>query len=77
MARTLETRREVWKVTEWRDGCAYRTAKIGEVWIPLGLTPVEENEVAKQHGGDMLCSVSSHDTDPIIRSRGEARNNVS
>jgi hypothetical protein len=26
--------RTVWRITEWRDGCVYRTEKIGTEWVP-------------------------------------------
>lgn len=33
-----QTKREVWQVTEYRDGCIYRTEKIGEEWVDADIT---------------------------------------
>jgi hypothetical protein len=55
----FESLRTVWKITEMRDGCVYRTKEIGEVWAPIGLSAVESNAFARKHGGDLLGSVST------------------
>ena len=31
--------REIFKVTEFRDGCVFRTKKIGFAWITIGTEP--------------------------------------
>lgn len=31
-----EVWREVWRITERRDGCVYRTESIGHEWVPMG-----------------------------------------
>ena len=33
MAKRFESLQEIREVTEWRDGCIYRTRVIGERWI--------------------------------------------
>lgn len=50
----IEIRRIITKVTQWKDGCVYKTQNIGEIWVDDGLTVAEENAIAKKHGGDML-----------------------
>jgi hypothetical protein len=62
-----EVRREVWKVTEWREGQVYKTESLGLIWVPIldfvNLTFEDrlawEHMIAKEHGGDSLSSVSS------------------
>lgn len=61
-------------VVERRDGCVYRTELLSYIWIPLDeVTSMlgesfntyyqrkseYESRVAKENGGDMLCSVPS------------------
>lgn len=55
-------RRDVYMITEMRDGAVYRTRKLGSIWLPMqARTPTEENEIAQQYGGDMLAStMDSH-----------------
>jgi hypothetical protein len=31
--------REVFKVIEWKDGCVFRTKKIGFAWVTIGTEP--------------------------------------
>lgn len=33
MAFELEHLMDVYKITEWRDGCVFKTEKLGEQWI--------------------------------------------
>ncbi len=54
MTYRYESRWEVWKVLEFRDGCVYRTEKIGEVWIECGSTLEQRLDVAKKLGGYRL-----------------------
>ncbi len=35
------------RITEWRDGCVFKTEPAGEVWVPLG-----EGMPGKQYGDD-------------------------
>jgi hypothetical protein len=53
-----QSRRSVWKILEWRDGCVYKTELLGYIWLDekYWSTPYEK-EIAKQFGGDMLGSV--------------------
>ncbi len=57
----MEYKLEVHKITEWKDGCIYKTKKIKEIWLPVKprLT-AEENEIAKLHGGDFLASTTEY-----------------
>ena len=49
--------KDVFKITEYRDGCVYKTRKVGEVWLDIKpRTTEEENNIAKEHGGDMLAN---------------------
>lgn len=56
-----QCKRSVWKITEMRDGCIWKTKDMGRVWvrIDIDLTKAQENEIAKQHGGDFLGSLST------------------
>lgn len=40
-----EVWREVWRVTEWRDDCVYKTEFVDRRWVPMGLhkDPNDEN----------------------------------
>jgi len=63
-----EGRRELWKITEMRGGAIYATQSLGsDVWVAIGLTTAEENEIAKELGGDFLGSISTSDKNPLIR----------
>lgn len=47
---------DVFKITEYRDGCVYKTTKAGEVWLNVqSRTHEEENAIASEHGGDILA----------------------
>lgn len=35
---------ELVQVTEWRDGCVYKTKTIGEVWVPVNTKMYEIND---------------------------------
>lgn len=26
---------EIWKITEWKDGCVNKTEKVGVIWLPM------------------------------------------
>lgn len=32
-----EVYREIWRVTEWRDGAIYKTEFVEKRWVPMGL----------------------------------------
>lgn len=50
---------EAYKVTEWRDGCVYKTKLVCSLWIGVEeLTPEEEQALARQHGGDILSNTN-------------------
>lgn len=40
-----EVFREIYRVTEWKDGCVYRTEFVERKWVPEGTLrdPVDEN----------------------------------
>jgi len=50
---------QIYKVTQYKDGCVYKTKKVGQVWIELGTSREKYAEIAKEHGGDMLVSMST------------------
>lgn len=65
----LEGRRELWKVTEWRDGAIFNTKSLGsDVWVELGLSVNQENTIAKELGGDFLGPISTSDKNSTLRS---------
>ncbi len=35
--------REVFKVTEWREGCVYRTKSVGYAWVTDGVNPPDKD----------------------------------
>lgn len=45
------------KVTEVRDGCVYKTAELGEYWIPMHTDKKEEVRIATSLGGDYFASL--------------------
>lgn len=64
----LEGRRELWKVTERRGGAIYSCKSLGsDVWVAIGLSREEENNIAKELGGDFLGSISTSDKNPLMR----------
>jgi len=54
---------ELWKITEYRNECVYKTETMGVVWIPIGLAIFrdfqQKNQLAKELGGDRLGSLST------------------
>ncbi len=57
-----EVRRAVYKITAMKDGCVFKTKFICDIWISLDVALDQEadhNEIAKQFGGDMLCTPSN------------------
>jgi hypothetical protein len=63
----FEAKWDVYKITEFRDGCVYKTKKITSIWLPVGSRDIKEsNEIAKQHGGDQLIST----TESRVTSKG-------
>lgn len=65
MPRRSESAREVWRITEWRDGAVYRTKKIDGaiLWVPTGCSAAEEDRLVKeQFGPDAIAaSISNYD----------------
>lgn len=47
---------DVYKITEMRDGCVYKTKRIkDDLWLDCKPRSIaEQNEIAKEHGGDQL-----------------------
>jgi len=53
----MESRKEVYKILEWKDGYVYKTKKICDVWLPLRtLTVEEERKILQLVGGDQLVN---------------------
>ena len=63
----VEVRREIWKITQKKNGAIFKTESLGLIWIPLDkvvgvsyeIAIKYQNQVANEHGGDFLGSVSS------------------
>ena len=56
----FQYRREVWKITEWKDDSIYKTVKVCDIWIEVKpRTTEEENQIARENDGDILAS--THD----------------
>jgi hypothetical protein len=57
----MEYRREVWKITERRKGAIYKSVKICDLWMEVKPRSIEEeNQIAKDNGGDMLVSTNDY-----------------
>lgn len=37
--------REIFKITEWRDGCVYKTRSVGWAWITEGFNPPNDGNL--------------------------------
>lgn len=47
----------VYKITQYKDGCVYKTQKVNDVWLDIkARDKIEENAIAQLHGGDILAS---------------------
>ncbi|RLC33814.1 hypothetical protein DRH14_04265 [Candidatus Shapirobacteria bacterium] len=47
---------EVYKITQWKDGCVYKTKKVCDIKIEVRPhSPKEENKIAEEFGGDRLA----------------------
>jgi hypothetical protein len=59
MAIQSQSKLQVYKVTEWRNGMVWKTAKVGEIWVAdEDSMDIEKcNEIARANGGDMLVSM--------------------
>lgn len=52
----FQARKEVFKITEMRDGCIFRTRLIGELWVNVQPLSIEQTKViANSLGGDILA----------------------
>jgi len=57
-----QQRRDLYIVTEYRDGCVYRTRKIGEVYLDWDIVSLSDKEILDAIGeGDLLVSCSTRD----------------
>jgi hypothetical protein len=55
----FEAMSDVYKITEMRDGCVYKTRKVTSIWLEVKpRTYAEMREIAQQHGGDQLASTT-------------------
>jgi hypothetical protein len=54
MPSQIQAKREVHKITKWRNNQVIATEVVCEIWIDYGLTPEQERAIAKEHGGDFL-----------------------
>ena len=55
----IETLMNLVRVLSWKDGCVWKTKILGERWIPVGLSAVEQNAIAETMGGNFFCSIST------------------
>jgi hypothetical protein len=51
---------DVYKVTEMRDGCIYKTKKVGSVWVEGIKTHAEQTAIAESLGGDQLVNTMDY-----------------
>lgn len=52
-------RYDVYKITEYRDGCIYRTKKLTTIWVACTPhTTEQEKAIAAKHGGDILAATT-------------------
>lgn len=48
---------DVFKVTQWKDGCVYKTKLLKRVWVPADIDIDKDSKsIAQQHGGDILAA---------------------
>lgn len=52
--RNMALRYSVYKITEMRGGCVYKTKHIRDVWVSCYVK--DHQAIAKQYGGDMLAA---------------------
>lgn len=45
MARKNQSLREIFKVTEWKDGCIYRTKHVGFAWVTFEHNPPQDGNL--------------------------------
>lgn len=55
----FESKQEIHKIVQMKEGAVYRTKKIAEAWVPADATEAAKNEIVKRHGGDMTVVPSS------------------
>ena len=60
-----EVLRELRKVTQWKDGCVYRTAHIDIVWVPMDT--ISGAMFEKDGETYMYCSMSTSYKGETIR----------
>lgn len=54
---------EIWKVTELApDGSVKKTKHVRDAWIEMGLSPSEQDDIAKSLGGDIVTPLSTKRT---------------
>lgn len=57
--RRIESLAVLFKITELKDGCVWKTKELGEHWIPMGVIYGQSCEMAKSLGGDFFGPVST------------------
>lgn len=62
---SVEVIRELWKVTEWRDGAVFHSESLGCVWLPIDSE--KSIEQAQELGGDFFGNVSTSYKGPRCR----------
>jgi hypothetical protein len=48
---------DVYRITQWKNGCVYKTMYLTTIWLDVKPRTVEEmNNIAVKHGGDQLVA---------------------
>ena len=53
--------RELYQITEWRDGCVYKTKRIGYVWATFNHIHPDKNMVLCSPSTSMLDKLGTSD----------------
>jgi len=62
----IEVLREVWRITEYRDGAVYKAVYVEDRWVPLTSGPLGRPD----NDPDLFFAVkSTHYEGPMIRTR--------
>jgi hypothetical protein len=55
----FEAKWDVYKVTQWKNGCVYGTRKVTTIWLRVKPRTIEEmNAIANQYEGDQLVATT-------------------
>lgn len=54
-----QVKMELYKITEMKDGCVYKTKLMGEHWLPIEWSEEQRLVRAKELGGDLWSPLST------------------